>query len=521
MIKPFSGISGYFLVNYDESEFVRRKKAQFILFFVLAYTMLLLCLNLIFIILDSFESERFRQVFITTIPAFAVNSILLYFLRRGRVEISATILAVFSCILASAGFLVKPVHLAGVSLAYFMYVDLVFAALFCSILVSSLIALAFVTVHGVYYFTIALPSAKGIMIEVSKTSFADGIITLVLVYLIGVIAGRFLSRAVEKTEVEMKRSLEQYYSIINLNKTIKDASDELTGAVHVASDVILKFSDNAQSQAASVEELAATMDEISASTANVERTTLEQSESVHDLIESIGSLSESIEVMEKYGSEIAEHYAGLLLLARKGGDASKQLDDTNRKILENSNEILSVIGIMGEFFEKINLLSLNASIEAARAGEQGRGFAVVAEEIGKLSDHSSQELKQISDLIGKNREDVAKGNAIINEIIEFIGSLLSSVQDIQKRSEAALQEIHRQNAIKEELNRKTANVRGTTNLIELSTSEQKQAYENVVKAIEETNRLVQDNSIGTDNLRTSSEQLKKLAHDLRKVFEEQ
>lgn len=73
-------------------------------------------------------------------------------------------------------------------------------------------------------------------------------------------------------------------------------------------------------------------------------------------------------------------------MSRSGRGSSGSLDDINKKILTNSNDIRSITGIIDDFFERINLLSLNASIEAARAGEHGRGFAVVADEIGKLAE---------------------------------------------------------------------------------------------------------------------------------------
>ena len=50
--------------------------------------------------------------------------------------------------------------------------------------------------------------------------------------------------------------------------------------------------------------------------------------------------------------------------------------------------------IKDEFFDKINLLSLNAAIEAARAGEHGRGFAVVADEVRKLAERTQKSLSE-------------------------------------------------------------------------------------------------------------------------------
>ncbi len=138
-----------------------------------------------------------------------------------------------------------------------------------------------------------------------------------------------------------------------------------------------------------------------------------QATAVAQMASSVAELSSTARQLSETGAAVAEQAARASQECSEGSagihravESIRRIQDGMEKIAQHmlelgrkSQQITSVVDIIGELSEQTNLLSLNASIEAAGAGEAGKRFAVVANEIRSLSERASESASEVRALI--------------------------------------------------------------------------------------------------------------------------
>ncbi len=139
------------------------------------------------------------------------------------------------------------------------------------------------------------------------------------------------------------------------------------------------------------------------------------------------AINQSMEEVSRNTADVAESMNSVQDNAKKGEVLVESTFDGMQNIERFYEGILSVIQLISDIADQVNLLSLNASIEAARAGEAGRGFAVVAEEIAKLAERTAANTAQITKLIGDGNLEIKSNKERVMAMKNAFGVIMNSI----------------------------------------------------------------------------------------------
>ena len=191
--------------------------------------------------------------------------------------------------------------------------------------------------------------------------------------------------------------------------------------------------------------LSSSSSEINNATQMLSQNANEQAATVEEIVNSIDTLHDEI-VNNTSRSDKAE------VIARKMLENINDIKKAQLESLKSVQDISEKIDIINDIAFQTNILALNAAVEAARAGEQGKGFAVVAAEVRKLAEKSKNSATEIilgSDVTLKAAEHSTQ---LLNDIVPYIEDSSKIIQEIVSGGEIQEENISNINTALKQLN---------------------------------------------------------------------
>ncbi len=158
----------------------------------------------------------------------------------------------------------------------------------------------------------------------------------------------------------------------------------------------------------------------------------------------VQTVASAAEELSASVSEISQQLSNTTRVVNESVNNVTLADETALTLTEATNRIGSVVEMIKDIAEQINLLALNATIESARAGEAGKGFAVVASEVKNLAGQAATAVEEIA-------REVENVQSVSHNVSDVLRTVKDGVENINEYTNTVASAVEEQSATTQEI----------------------------------------------------------------------
>jgi len=223
------------------------------------------------------------------------------------------------------------------------------------------------------------------------------------------------------------------------------AKEEKKQAMHDLADKFdKKVSGMIHSVAAAATQLSQTAEAMGGNISDVGNKANDTAQSSQSTLQNVNTVASASEEMAASVREISSQVTKSTEVVNEAVRKAENAGTSAASLEKATTEMGSVVALIRDIAEQINLLALNATIEAARAGDAGKGFSVVAAEVKNLATQTTKATEDIS----KQIEGV---QAVSSEVADTLNSIKISVDKVNQYSGGISAAVEEQSATTNEI----------------------------------------------------------------------
>ena len=323
--------------------------------------------------------------------------------------------------------------------------------------------------------------------ELEDKIFVDSSITVVIISIVAIVIGIFVSRTVTLPiiglsqligKVERENDL-TYRSEIGSSDELGDMATSFNGMLEKFATLLGEVSNSTHMVATASEQLTIAANENVQGVETQKVETEQIATAMHEMTITVQEVASSTTEAATAANTSTKQAEQGKLVVQKTSEAIQTLSNNIQhaanviqELAREGENIDSVTDVIKNISEQTNLLALNAAIEAARAGEQGRGFAVVADEVRTLAQRTQDSIHEIEETVERLRlgtveaveamdissKHADQGVQLANEAARSLDAIAASSINISDYNAQIASAAEQQSATAEQMNKSVVSI---------------------------------------------------------------